>query len=298
MAEPAPTPEHWLWRFLFDRQPVRGALLRIGADWRELLAHRNYPAAIQQLLGEAMAAAPLLASNLKFEGQLTLQAEGEGPLKLLLVQINQQLEMRGTARHEAEVSGEGLGLLGQGRLALIAEPARQGARYQALVPLVGSRLQGSLTHYFDQSEQLPTWLLLHADESGLGGLMLQRLPAKAEQIEMAAESWRRLCVLADTVQPAELMRVSGPELLHRLFHQESLRIFEPQPVTLRCRCNHGRISEMLLNLGRQEVDSILAEQGQVEIECGFCGRQYTYSAVEVAQLFLARDSAPVSSSRH
>lgn len=297
MAETA-VPEHWLWRFLFEHQPVRGAFLRIGANWGELLAHRDYPQAIQQLLGEAMAAAPLLASNLKFEGQLTLQAEGQGPLKLLLVQINQQLEMRGTARHESAIAGEGLALLGNGQLALTIEPARQGARYQALVPLVGTRLQESLRHYFHQSEQLPTWLMLHADESGLGGLMLQRVPADAQQADTADEDWHRLCLLADTVRPAELMGVSGPELLRRLYHHESLRIFEPQAVTLRCRCNHGRISEMLLNLGRQEVEEILTEQGQVEVECGFCGKKYRYQAAEVEQLFQASVLEPPSESRH
>lgn len=299
MAESSTAPgSNQLWRFLFDGVPVRGALVRIDAQWRDLLAHRPYPDNVRQLLGEAMAAAPLLASNLKFAGKLTLQAEGEGPIKLLLVHITHDFEMRGTARHEGEAEGDGLALLGGGRLGLIFEPAQQGSRYHAMVPLVGQNLEESLVHYFRQSEQLPTWLRLHASESGLAGLMLQRLPAPETASEEIEEGWHRLCLLADTLQTDELMQLEAPQLLRRLFHQEALRLFESRPVILRCRCSHGRISEMLLNLGRDEVQSIVVEQGRVEIECGFCGKQYHYDAAEVAQLFAASDSPPGSESRH
>jgi molecular chaperone Hsp33 len=287
-----------LWRFLFNDLPVRGALVRIGAEWRDLLSHRPYPEPVLQLLGEAMAAGPLLASTLKFEGQLTLQAEGEGPIKLLLVQINQQLEMRGMARHDASVEGAGIHLLGNGRLGLIIEPPAPAPSYQALVPLVGERLQESLEHYFKQSEQLPTWLMLQATESGLGGLLLQRLPAKEEDQETVQEEWYRLGLLADTLQADELMRLPAAELLHRLFHQDSVQLFGQQPVHLSCKCSHGRISEMLLGLGRKEVDEILSEHGKLEIECGFCGRHYTYLAAEVEQLFKATTQDPPSDRRH
>ncbi len=287
-----------LWRFLFNELPVRGALVRIGAEWRDLLSHRPYPEPVLQLLGEAMAAGPLMASTLKFEGQLTLQAEGEGPIKLLLVQINQQLEMRGMAKHAAKVEGAGIPLLGNGRLGLIVEPPAPAPSYQALVPLVGERLQESLMHYFKQSEQLPTWLMLQATESGLGGLLLQRLPAKEEEQETVQEEWYLLGLLADTLQADELMRLPVADLLHRLFNQDSVQLFEPQPVHLSCKCNHGRISEMLLGIGRKEVDEILAEQGKLEIECGFCGRQYTYQPAEVEQLFNASTDNPPSDSRH
>lgn len=286
-----------LWRFLFEHLPVRGAVMRVGAEWRDLLAHREYPQAIQQLLGEAMAAGPLLASTLKQTGQLSLQAEGDGVVKLLLVQINQQFEMRGTARHTGDVTAEGIALLGSGRLGLIVEPPAPASSYQALVPLVGASLQESLMHYFDQSEQLPTWLRLHATEAGLAGLMLQRLPAQ-EDSEWVDEDWRRLSLLADTLQSDELMCLPIPDLLRRLFHEETLRLFESQPVHIRCRCSHGRISEMLLGLGRQEVDSILAEQGRLQIECGFCGRSYTYLLAEVSQLFTASVADPAGGRRH
>jgi molecular chaperone Hsp33 len=287
-----------LWRFVFAQLPVRGALVRIGAEWRELLSHRPYPETVQRLLGEAMVVAPLLASSLKFEGHLTLQAEGEGPVKLLLVQINHELELRGMARHEGEVAGEGLSLLGAGRLGLIVEPLRSAPRYQTLVPLVGQSLQESLVHYFQQSEQLPTWLMLRTSESGLAGLMLQRLPPKSEPIEDIEEGWHRLGLLADTVQPDEMMSLPAPQLLHRLFHQETLDVFEPRAVHLRCRCSHGRISEMLLGLGRKEVDEILAEQGRLEIECGFCGCRYSYTGQDVQALFAAQQVSPPTATRH
>ncbi|HXG29857.1 MAG TPA: Hsp33 family molecular chaperone HslO [Nevskiales bacterium] len=295
----SPDSNAGLWRFLFEQLPVRGALLRIGTEWGELLAHRPYPDAVRQLLGEAIAAAPLLASTLKTPGRLTLQAESEGAIKLLLVQVSHVLEVRGMARHEAQMDGSGLALLGNGRMALIVEPAAPAPRYQTLVPLVGSSLQESLMHYFRQSEQLPTWLMLHADASGLAGLMLQRLPAVGDvEADAIEEGWHRLGLLADTLQVRELMTLPIPQLLQRLFHQEDLRLFEPQPVHLRCRCSHGRISEMLLGLGRKEVDDILAEQGRLQIECGFCGRSYTYLPAEVSQLFAASTADPAGGSRH
>lgn len=287
-----------LWRFVFGELPVRGALVRMGEEWRELLSHRAYPDSVRRLLGEAMAAGPLLASTLKFRGQLTLQAEGEGTVKLLLVQVNDQLEIRGMARHEGAVHDEGLALLGSGRLGLIIEPEGKAPRYQTLVPLVGRRLQESLTHYFEQSEQLPTWLMLGAGEDTLAGLMLQRLPHTDFDAEEVAEAWYRLGLLADTLQEQELLELPAAELLHRLFHHEGLQVFEPRAVHLRCRCTHGRISEMLLGLGRKEVEEILAEQGRLEIECGFCGRHYTYQLAEVSQLFSASTTDPASESRH
>lgn len=277
---------------------MRGALVRIGGEWRALLEHRTYPEPVSRLLGEAMAAGPLLASTLKFRGQLTLQAEGEGTVKLLLVQINDRMEMRGMARHESPVRGQGLALLGPGRLGLIIEPAGKAPRYQTLVPLVGLRLQESLAHYFQQSEQLPTWLMLEAGASNLSGLMLQRLPGSGPESGEVEEAWYRIGLLADTLQPQELLSLPPAQLFRRLFHQEALQVFEPQRVQLRCRCSHGRISEMLLGLGRKEVEDILKEQGKLEIECGFCGRQYRYQPSEVEQLFSASTAAPSTESRH
>ena len=273
--------------------------MQVGPAWRNLLVHRNYPENIRRLLGEAMAAAPLLASTIKFEGRLTLQAEGDGPIKLLLVQIDHLLEMRGVARHDADAPGSQVGeLFGNGRLGLIIDPLTQGQRYQAVVSLAGQRFQESLCHYFEHSEQLPTTLKLVAGAEGLAGLLLQRMPGFDADDTQLLDAWERLGLLAATLGDDEMLALTGADIVHRLFHEDSVRLFDPQPVVVRCRCSHGRISEMLLGLGREEVQSVLKEQGQLEIECGFCGRRYQYDARELAALFKAAALKPDVPTRH
>jgi molecular chaperone Hsp33 len=153
-------------------------------------------------------------------------------------------------------------------------------------------------HYFHQSEQLPTWLRLQAGETDLSGLILQRLPIGGEITDEIEDGWHRLGLLADTLQPQELLSLPGPEVLRRLFHQEAFQIFEPQAVHIRCRCSHGRISEMLLGLGRDEVDGVLAEKGKLEVECGFCGCQYVYLESDVRALFAAQSASPPTTTQH
>ncbi|MGH8528442.1 MAG: Hsp33 family molecular chaperone HslO [Nevskiales bacterium] len=288
-----------LWRFVFEDTPVRGSLVQLGSGWRDLLVHRHYPPPLQRLLGEALAAGPLLASQLKFDGQLSLQGEGDGWVKLLLVQVTNTLEVRGVVRHAGGREGDGQSvsaLLGKGRLGLIIEPSR-GQRYQGLVPLAGTRLAESLQAYFERSEQLPSWLLLAADEERAAGLLLQRLPGSDEG-EDADEGWKVARLLAQTLSERELLELPGPEVLRRLYHANRLRLFEAEPVAVRCRCSHARTSELLLGLGAIEVRGILKEQGKVEIECGFCGQQYVYYRTEIEQLFAASDAKPESGSRH
>lgn len=287
-----------LWRFVLENSPVRGSLVRLGPGWRELLQHRRYPPQLQRLLGEALAAGPLLASQLKFDGQLTLQGEGDGWVKLLLVQVTDSLEVRGVVRHTNGREGDGQSfsaLLGKGRLGLIIEPAR-GQRYQGLVPLTGTRLADNLQAYFEQSEQLPSWLLLAADDAGAAGLLLQRMPGEAS--EAADEAWHQARTLAQTLNERELLELSAPDLLRRLSREYDVRLFRPRPVAVRCRCSHARTSELLLGLGAKEVRDILKEQGKVEIECGFCGRHYTYFRSEVDQLFAAADKSHEGQARH
>jgi molecular chaperone Hsp33 len=288
-----------LWRFIFTDLPVRGAFVQVGSAWRELLSHRSYPDNIRRLLGETMAAAPLLASTIKFEGRLTLQAEGDGPVTLLLVQIDHQLEMRGVIRHGADARGSHVSkLFGNGRLGLIIDPLTLGQRYQATVPLTGRRFQESLCEYFERSEQLPTWLNLVAGAEGFAGLMLQRMPGFDASDPALLDAWKRLGMLAATLNDDEMLTLPCADIVARLFAEDGVRLFDPQPVMVRCRCSHGRISELLLGLGREEIQSVLAEQGQLEIECGFCGRRYQYKAREVAELFQASARDPETRTRH
>ncbi len=286
-------------RFVFDELPVRGCIVRLSGSWRQLLHDRPYPSPIRDILGQALAAGPLLASNLKFDGRLSLQLQGQGDVKLLVAQVSRSLEVRGMARHEGVAGHPSLReMAGAGaRLALHLEPSQPGAQsYQALVALSGDSLAHSLEGYFQQSEQLPTRLWLSADGEAAAGLMIQRMPAAEGQFR--GEDWTRLGLLGDTVTDAELLALDPERVLRRLFHDEQVRVFPPESAEVVCRCAEGRIPRMLLALGRDEVEDILQEQGRVEVECGFCGRTATYGREEVDALFVEASSSGDGPSIH
>lgn len=276
-----PTDRDQLNRFLFDRCGVRGALVHLDAAWQAVLARHPYPPAVQPVLGEAMAAVLLLTATLKFEGALILQLQGDGPVTSLVAQATHRRTVRGLARWHGEVTpGPLAALLGDGRLVLTLQ-ASTGEPYQGVVPLTGDRLATAIEGYFATSEQLPTRLWLAADGRRATGLMLQRLPVAHDD----ADGWERVCHLADTVRPTELTDLPARTLLHRLFHEEDLRLFEPEPVAFRCACSRERIGATLRALGRAEIDGIVAEQGAVEVTCEFCNRVYRFDGVDAGELF-------------
>ncbi len=293
-------------RFLFERFPVRGYVVHLDASWRALIEHHAYPEPVHDTLGEAAAATMLLAATLKFDGLLTLQMQGPGPMHLLVVQATHRMAMRGVARWRGElpVSRPSLeALTGGGQLTVTVESADRNSRYQGVVPLAGSSLADCFEAYFARSEQLPTRLWLAATPERAAGLLLQRLPsgaaASAEEIEHSAaqgdEHWNRVLHLASTLTASELAGLSGDELLRRLFHEEDVRLFEPGPVFFQCTCSRERVSGILRSLGEAEVRDILAERGAVEVRCEFCNRAWQYDAVDVAGLFT--DAGPVSGPR-
>jgi molecular chaperone Hsp33 len=283
-----------LHRFVFEHYPIRGHLVHLDAAWRALIEHREYPDAIRDLLGEAVAASLLLAGTIKFDGVLSLQLQGDGPVHLVLAQCTSGLGVRGLARHrgpgDPAASGVG-GLIGEGNLTVTLETDDGAQRYQGIVPIGGARLADSLQVYFQNSEQLPTRLWLHADASGVSGMLLQRLGERHEEGGASAaeidDAWRRVQLIGDTLTPEELATLKDAEILHRLFNEDDVRLFEPSPVYFRCRCSRERVAGMLQGLGETETRSILAERGEVEVRCDFCNRAYLFDAVDVAQLFNA-----------
>jgi molecular chaperone Hsp33 len=291
-----------LHRFVFEHYPIRGHLVHIDAAWQALIEHRAYPEAIRELLGEAVAASLLLAATIKFDGVLSLQLQGDGPVHLLLVQCTSGLGVRGLARYreseakvetEAEPAPHAIGaLIGTGNLTVTLENDDGAQRYQGIVPIEGSRLADSLQTYFQNSEQLPTRLWLYAHDSGVSGMLLQRLPTgeRAGASASAAaidDAWKRVQLIGDTLTPEELGTLADAEILHRLFNEDDLRLFDPSPVYFRCRCSRERVAGMLQGLGEAETRSVLAERGEVEVRCDFCNRAYVFDAVDVAQLFNA-----------
>lgn len=286
----------WLTSFLFAEHEIRGVLIQLDAGWADWQRRGSYPSTVAEMLGQGIAAGGLLAASLKFEGRLSLQAEGDGAVPLLIVQSNEDLEIRGMARFKGEIGGApSPALLGKARLGLVIEPRNQEQRYEALVPLEGDSLAECLAGYFTRSEQLDTRLSLAADDSRLGGILLQKMPASAVEDE---DAWLRLTTLLETLQDTELLTLAPEDLLRRLFHEEDVTLFDARPVRLRCQCSHARTSSMLLGLGETEVRSIIDEQGQVEMDCGFCGERYVYLPSDIEQLFAAEQAGPESDTRH
>ncbi|MDQ1309937.1 MAG: Hsp33 family molecular chaperone HslO [Pseudomonadota bacterium] len=285
-------------RFLFERYPFRGQLVHLGPAWQAMMEHHDYPPQVRDSLGEAVVAAALLSSTLKYDGLLSLQLRGEGPMHLMLVECTDGLAMRAVARFRDPPDTRDLRLLsGNGTLTVTVESGDAANRYQGIVPLAGDSMGDCLRAYFEHSEQLPTRLWLRADGDSASGLLLQRLPVTArppgvtesgaggvseEEIE---DAWRRVQLVANTVTADELAQLEDRDLLRRLFAEDDVRMFQSAPVFFRCRCSHERVGNMLKALGRAEVDSVLEEFGQVEVRCEFCSRAYRYDPVDCAVLF-------------
>jgi molecular chaperone Hsp33 len=286
-----------LQRFLFEGAPIRGEVAHLDATWRAVLERHEYPPVLRTLLGELMAAGALLAATLKFDGSIILQLQGNGSVKLIVVECTSEQTLRATAKWDGELEDEApLGtLLGDGRFVITLVPRDGGQSYQGVVAIDPAGVAASLEHYMHTSEQLDTRLWLAAGEQRAAGLLLQKLPAREEPDE---DSWNRATKLAETITQPELLQLPARNLLHRLYHQEDIRLFEPRPVSFRCSCSPERVAAMLKMLGLAEVRSILAEREMVEVTCEFCNRAYRYDSVDAEQIFAAAHPAQAGSTRH
>ena len=289
-------------RFLFDDSDVRGEIATLGESYQHVLAKHAYPEPVAQLLGELLAAAALLVGTLKFDGLLVLQARSSGAVPLLMVECSSDREVRGIARYHAEQIEAGATLpelMPEGALAITIDPAK-GQRYQGIVALDGANLAECLTNYFAASEQLPTRFWLNADTRRACGLLLQQLPAdRIRDAEERAASWEHLRTLADTLTAEELLGLDSETLLHRLYHQEQLRLFEALPIRFRCSCSRERSARALISLGKEDALQLVAEQGgSVSIDCQFCNHPYRFDEADIAQLFAGGGSEAPSATRH
>ena len=287
-----------LLKFSFTGARVRGELVQMADTWRDMTAHRRYPPAVMRVLGETVAAASLLASNIKFNGALVMQIYGDGPLQLLVVECQSDLALRATAKVRDEPIADDIPLRdlinrnGRGRFSITLDPKDPlpGQQpYQGIVALEGDTVAEILQTYMRQSEQLETRLWLASNDAAVGGLLLQRLPndSAADAASPDDAAWAHLLALAHTVTSEELLDLSPDDVSHRLFWQESLEHYPRLTPRFRCTCSRERIVKMLISLGQEEVDSIIAEQGSVSVTCEFCGRKYSFDPVDAAQLFAA-----------
>ena len=289
-------------RFLFDDTDVRGELVDLERSYAEVLAKHAYPEPVAELLGEMLAAVTLLSDTLKYEGLLVLQARSAGPLPLLMVECSSEREIRGIARYDAEALGSAHSLrelMPDGVLTMTVDP-KEGKRYQGIVSLDGETLAGSLSDYFALSQQLPSRFWLHADGRRARGLLLQQLPADRQTDgEARAASWEHLVTLADTLQTEELLGLDNETVLHRLYHQEVVRLFDAEPLRFGCSCSRERSANALVSLGEADALQLVEEQGGVvQVDCQFCNQRYAFDAADIAQLFAGGGSGAPSPTRH
>ncbi|MBT9549908.1 MAG: Hsp33 family molecular chaperone HslO [Hydrogenophaga sp.] len=310
-----------LHKFMFEGLPVRGMLVRLTDAWQDILRRREqtggYPTAVTELLGEMTAAATLMQANIKFNGALIVQIMGDGPVKLAVAEVQPDLTLRATANVQGEVAADAplshmVNVNNQGRCAITLDPKDRlpGQQpYQGVVPLFGDhhekleKLSEVIEHYMLQSEQLDTRLVLAANHQVAAGLLIQRLPLQGDGNLSGAgamardedqigrnEDYNRIAILAASLKREELLTLDAETILHRLFWEEDVRRFEPlagsEGPRFACTCSHERVSNMLRSLGRDEIESIIEEQGQVEVGCDFCGAQYRFDPIEAAQVFL------------
>lgn len=285
-----------LQRFIFEHAPIRGEMVQLAATWQAVTERHDYPAPLRQVLGELMAAGALLAATLKFNGTLILQLHGNGPVKLIVVECSSDHAMRATAKWDGDIpQGTLRALLGSGRFAISLVPESGQQSYQGVVDLNADSIAAALEHYMAASEQIATRLWLACDDTRAAGLLLQKLP---ERESADADAWPRVEHLAATIKSDELLGLEPQHLLHRLFHEEDLRLFEPRPVYFRCSCSRDRVVGMLRMLGLDEVRSVIAERGEVEVHCEFCNRRYAFDAVDSEAIFAADIAAAAAGTRH
>jgi len=254
--------------------------------WLAARERTEYPDSVAGILGEAFAATALLAGTIKFDGKVTLQVRGSGDVHLLVVQITNQGNLRGLARWEKEPANTGLvSVFGaDARMTITIEADQYSEPYQGIVPLEGESLADAIKHYFAVSEQLKTQVHLAVSDESISGLLLQTLPAAEHKVD-DDDGWARACAMADTLTQEELLSQAPQSLLHRLYHEEKVRLFEPESIAFVCNCSKERTDNMLISLGESEVLDIVAEQGEVSINCEFCDARYRYDSVDVAALF-------------
>jgi molecular chaperone Hsp33 len=286
-----------LLKFTFRDAPVRAEVVRLDDSWRQIVTRHGYPAAVSRLLGEMTAAAALLSSTIKFAGRLIIQIHGDGPVRLLVVECQDDLAVRATAKLAPDaVIADDAGLRelvnvgGRGRCAITLDPRdpQPGQQpYQGVVPLEGDTIAASLQGYMRQSEQLDTRFWLAADAQAAAGVLLQRLPGEGGRARAVTDedAWDRANALAATLTHEELTLLTSEQIVRRLFWQEALEQFAPRTPRFSCTCSRARIGRMLMSLGRPECDDIVAEQSAITVDCDFCNARYAFDAVDVAHLF-------------
>lgn len=274
-----------LYRYLFENRAVRGELVTVSETWQQMLENHDYPAPVQKILGELLVATSLLTATLKFAGDITVQLQGDGPMTLAVINGNNRQEMRGVARVNGDIPEDATlkTLAGNGYLVITITPD-QGERYQGVVGLEGDTLAACLEDYFMRSEQLPTRLFIRTGivegKPAAAGMLLQVLPAQ----DVEQDDFMHLATLTDTIKAEEILNLDAKEVLWRLYHEEEVTLYEPQSVVFKCTCSRERCAAAIKTLPVSEIDDILAEDGEIDMHCDYCGNQYVFNAMDVSEI--------------
>ncbi|HEX6259697.1 MAG TPA: Hsp33 family molecular chaperone HslO [Woeseiaceae bacterium] len=269
--------------FVFEALPIRGAIIQLQKSWHRMLLGHEYDQPVLETLGHSAAASALIAQSLKFDGSITLQISGNGPLAMLVMQCTSNLELRGMA--SAERLGEDIAftqLVQKARCAITVDAGVMDQPYQGIVEVSGDSLADSIEDYYERSAQIPTHLQLVSDRNCCGGILLQQMPGEKSPV---ADDWRRLGLLAATLHIRDVADGLTPALLSRLFAEDDLRVFRPREAQFRCRCSRRRTEDVLKLLGEQDTRDLLAEQGRIDVTCEYCGRTRTFDSIDVSQIF-------------
>ena len=279
------TQHDQLHRYLFENYAVRGELVTVSDTLEQILANHSYPQPVKTVLSELLVATSLLTATLKFAGDITVQLQGDGPLSLAVINGNNQQQLRGVARVQGEIP-EGADLktlVGNGYLVITISP-QEGERYQGVVGLEGDTLAACLEDYFQRSEQLPTRLFIrtgeHDGKAVAGGMLLQVMPAQDAQLN----DFEHLATLTETIKAEELFILPATDVLWRLYHEEEVTVYDPQDVEFKCTCSRQRCADALKTLPDEEVDSILADEGEIDMHCDYCGNHYLFNAMDIAEI--------------
>ena len=269
--------------FVFESLPVRGALIQLQKSWQRMQLGHSYQTSVLETLGHSAAATGLIAQSLKFDGTVTMQLSGDGPLAMLVMQCTSELELRGMASApdlERHASFEEL--VSQARCAITVDAGAMERPYQGIVEVTGESLADSLENYYARSAQIPSHIRLVSEPASCGGILLQQVPEKASPLE---DDWRRLGMLAATLRPDDIAAGVGIDLLGKLFAEDDVRVYRPKAATFKCRCSRKRAEDVLRMLGSEETTAACTESGHVDVTCEYCGRTRSFDPIDVSRLF-------------
>lgn len=272
-----------LQRFMFEHASIRGEIVHLSNTYQTIMQQRSYPPAVKKLLGEALVSCILLAGSIKFEGDIHLQFQGDACLPFIIVQCDNQLNVRACAKYHNGTDSDYENAFLHGQMSLTIQQYKQTNTYQSIVPIRSTSMADNLMHYFAQSEQLPSQVWLAISEERAAGMILQLMPD--QNTEQREQFWEYAVQIGETITEEELLTLDNETILHRLYHETVLRLYDARSVRFKCRCNAEKMKHVLTVLGKEDVQQLVQESGHVDVRCEFCNQAYQFDAIDIAMLY-------------